>query len=182
MKRADTGETTEENIMRPMEKGRRRLGGCVPRGTDEQTKEMPNAGATTVEQKNREEKRETDALSGKTVAKRGPATPMRKREEKLTGAQQGETMRAQDGQKKRLEDSVLGASGGPPLGTQRHPEALDEEEKARPTAVGQGEKAQKREEKGSRGQQGEAGAAAGKATDKQGEAMGEGKWPSQWTA
>ena len=172
----------EENIMRPMEKGRRRLGGWTPTGTDEQTKEMPNAGATTVEQKNREEKRETDALSGKTVAKRGPATPMRKREEKLTGAQPGEPIRGQNGQEKRGEDLALGAGGGSSLGTPRHPEALDEEEKARPTAVDQGEKAQKREEKGSRGQQGEAGAAAGKATDKQGEAMGEGKWPSQCTA
>ena len=151
-------------------------------GTDEQTKEMPNAGATTVEQKSREEKRETDALSGKTVAKRGPATPMRKREEKLTGAQQGETMRAQDGPKKRGEDSVLGASGGPPLGTPRHPEALDEEEKTRPTVIDQGEKARKSEEKDSRGRQDVARAAAGKATDRKGEAMEEGKWPSQRTA
>ena len=141
---------------------------------------------------------EIEAQPGKTTVKRGPATPMRKREEKLTGAQPDESMRAhqgndegggtpptgraQDGLKGEGENSVLGAGGGPPLGTSKYPEALDEEEKTRPMALDQIEKVQKTKKKGSRRRQGVARAAAEKAADRKGKAKEEGKRPSRGTA
>ncbi len=138
------------------EKEKRWFDGYLPAVVERKMNETPNAGAVAAEQKICKRTEGIGARPGKTTGKRGPATLMRRREEKLTGAHPDETTRAhqengegggtsppgraQDGQKGEGENLVLGAGGGPPLGTPKYPEALDEKEKTKPRAPGQIEK------------------------------------------
>ena len=176
------------------EKEKRWFDGYLPTVTERKMKETPNVGAAAAEQKSCKRTEGIGARPGKTTAKRGPATPMRRRGEKLTGAHPDETMRAHqengerggisspgrahDGQKGEGENSVLGAGGGPPLGTPKYPEAFDEKEKTNPRAPGQIEKVKETGNRSGRKRQGAARAAAGKAAGRKGKVKEEGKRPS----